>query len=198
VPRPIKISRFHDEFEARIDELLAWEASLDGMAEAAPANKVWHRRRLCEAVLVLACSHWERFVENLFATNLAKDISRLGQTAELRDLEGGVSLSLAHALMTGEDRYFDIRGYDELLGRAKRSLAGHRFDQVAKPERRVLDTIQALRNHVLHRSRRSKRKLRTYLPRLHDVGFHLSSRMGGTRRLRSYLLVLKDASAKMR
>ena len=192
---PVNIAKYHLGFESRIDELLTWERSVADMANIFYL-KEWMRRRQSESILVLSFSHWERLIENLFCACLARDTSQFGASYGL-DLEGRVRLPLAQGLVAGE-QYFDFKSFGDIKGRAKRWLVSHPFGKVRKADWQRIDAIQAIRNHVLHLSRKTMRQLKRYVPRRRDVGKHLVTREGGVTRLRRYLLSLKAASASMR
>lgn len=197
MPRPIDIGLIHGEFRARIDELLDFERCIPAMTGAGnPRRKEWTRRRLCEGALVLAFSHWERFIEQLFCAYLSQDVSQLGKSLGL-DLEGSVLKPTAEALVAGE-RYFDFKSYGDIKGRARKMLARHRFDKVKVTDQRALDAIQALRDQILHRSRHSTRRLQALVQRRVDPGTHLAARKGGMTRLKHYLSIFKSASRAVR
>ena len=192
---PVNITKYHDGFESRIDELLAWEQSIDSLANVYPL-KEWMRRRQCESILVLSFSHWERFVENLFCAYLAQDAVQFGKSYDL-SLRGRIRLPLAQGLVAGE-QYFDFKSFGDLKGRAKKWLANHPFLKVRRGDRERIDAVQAIRNHILHLSRKTMRQLRKVVPRRRDVGKHLVTLEGGMTRLHRYLHSLKSASISMR
>ena len=194
--RPVT-SRYHDDFEARIAELLEWEARVDAIATQA-TNRDWMRNRQCEAILLFAFSHWERLVEKLFCARLANDLAPFGRDVAL-PLSGRTTLPLAQALMTG-GRYFSVNSFSDLLGRAKKHLAQHSFDRVAQTDREALDTVHALRNHIAHASRGSLKRLRKRLTRRREVGLHLRARdrKSGCTRLRCCLEMFLRVSKAMR
>lgn len=185
----------HGDFEARIDELLAWEGCIDDMAVAAPLLQ-WTKRRLAESVLVLAVSHLERFIEAIFVCHLAPDVAKAGRAWGL-DLSGSVSAPVATALIAG-DRYFDFKSFGELRSRARKLLIAHPFDRVGRADVKRFDEILAMRNHILHRSRKTLLQLRSHVPGRREVGVHLKARVGKKTRLRVYLETLAAVSRTMR
>jgi hypothetical protein len=197
MPRPVDVGLVHGQFRERIDELLDWERSVDAMSGAGnPRRKGWARQRLCEAILVLAYSHWERFVERLFCAHLSQEISQLGRHFGL-SIEGRVTGPMAEALIAGE-RYFDFKSYGDLKDRAKKLLVRHRFAKAKDADRKAIDEMIALRNQILHRSRHSLRQLKAHVERRIDPGTHLAAKKGGITRLRIYLLAFKSISKAIR
>lgn len=160
------------DFAKGLQELSAFHAA----AVEALAGEA-HRSFLAESTLLSAAVRWERYLSDLFVAYINRDSTQFAnhlQTAFRATVKDKARRTFdAFGQMTipdhlKRDRILELidphggnitfRNYEELVEGAKRYLVeAHRLGIEARDvgERRTIDALIALRNHLAHRSRQS-------------------------------------------